>query len=124
MSLNIWISRIISGVALLFWAIDAVTHVIRIKPVIEAFNKLSIPDYLSLPLGVLQILCLALYAFAPTRVLGAVLMTGYLGGAVAIHLRAGSTPFEVVFPVIIGTLLWGGLYLSDERVRALLGNNL
>jgi hypothetical protein len=116
---SIWIGRILGGIALLFLLVDAVTHIIKIQPVVEAFEKLSIPVSLSIPLGIVVLACLALCVFYPTRILGAVLLTGYLGGAVAIHLRAGSTPFEIIFPILIGALLWGGLFLSDERVRSL-----
>jgi hypothetical protein len=120
MAAGIWVGRILCGIVLLFMTADAVTHIMKIQPVIEAFVKLSIPETLSVPLGILVLVCLALFAFAPTRILATVLLTAYLGGAVAIHLRAGSTPFECVFPVIIGALLWGGLYLIDDRVRMLL----
>jgi hypothetical protein len=120
MKLSIWVGRILSGLALLFLFVDAVTHILKIQPVIEAFEKLSIPVSLSTTLGSIVLVCLAACAFQRTRVLGAVLLTGYLGGAVAIHLRAGSTLFEVIFPIIVGALLWGGLYLIDGRVRALI----
>lgn len=120
MKARIWIGRILLGIVLFFLAADAITHIMKIQPVIEAFNKLSIPETLSVPLGIIVLGCLLFYVFRRTRLLAAVLLTGYLGGAVAIHLRAGSPPFEIVFPVIIGALLWTGLYLSDERVKAAL----
>jgi hypothetical protein len=119
-NLTLWSARILSGIAYLFLAMDGVIHIARIQPVLDAFQKLSIPPSLSLPLGVLELVMLALYAYPASRVLGAILWTGYLGGAAAIHLRAGSSAFEIVFPIIIGAMLWIGLYLTDERVRALL----
>lgn len=119
-NLALWSGRILSGIACLFLAMDGVIHIARIQPVLDAFQKLSIPVSISLPLGVLELAMLALYAYPGSRVLSVVLWTGYLGGAVAIHLRAGSTVFEMVFPIIIGSMLWIGLYLTDERVRGVL----
>ena len=84
------------------------------------FAQLGYPVGLTLGIGVLELACLAAYALRRTAPLGALLLTGYLGGAVATHVRAGSPLFSVVFPLIIGALLWGGLYLRDRRLRALL----
>jgi hypothetical protein len=72
------------------------------------------------PLGIVLLACTALYAIPSTAVLGAIALTGYLGGAVATHVRVGAGVFPVVFPVILGMLLWGGLYLRDEWLRSLL----
>ena len=116
----LWIARILSGIAIIFMALDSIIHILRIKPVLDAFQMLEIPATLSLPLGLIEVACIATYAFYPSRVLGMLLLTAYLGGAVAIHLRARSSLFEIVFPVIIGGMLWIGLYLSDNRVRGLL----
>ena len=115
-----WSGRILVAIVFLFMLMDAVTHILKIQPVIEAFAKLSIPETLAVPLGIIVLVCLVLMAIRATRILGAIFLTGYLGGAVAIHARAGSTTFEMIFPVIIGALLWVGLYLNDERAQAFL----
>jgi hypothetical protein len=70
--------------------------------------------------GVIELICLALYIFPGTATLGAVLMTGYLGGAVATHVLNESEPFSLIFPLIIGALMWGGLFLRESHLRALL----
>ena len=82
-------------------------------------SELRAPGATTVPLGVLLGACLALYLVPRTAVLGAVLMTGYLGGAIATHLRIGDPLFShTLFPIYIGAMLWGGLYLRDARVRA------
>ena len=79
------------------------------------------PVSLAIPLGILLLSCLALYAIPRTAVLGAILLTGYLGGAVATHVRVADPLFShVLFPVYVGAMLWGGLYLRDARLRALI----
>jgi hypothetical protein len=87
-------------------------------PVIEAFTgTFGYPASTLVPIGILEIACVALYAFPPTAVLGAVMVTGYLGGAIATHVRVGD-PF--VGPLVLGILAWAGLYLREPRLRALL----
>ena len=90
-----------------------------LKPteVVEGFAKLGWPDNLAQGLGVVELVCTALYVIPRTSVLGAILLTGYLGGAIATHVRIGD-PFLV--PVILGVVLWLGLYLRDARLRALI----
>jgi len=110
----------ISGFAALFLLFDSVIHVLKIPAVVEAFTQLGYPVSLAIPLGIVELICLALYVFRRTSVLGAILLTGYLGGAVAIHVRIGSPLFShLLFPVYVGLMLWGGLYLRDARLRAL-----
>ncbi|MDB4887975.1 MAG: rane protein [Gemmatimonadetes bacterium] len=117
---TLWAARTCFTVAVLFLIFDSVGKLAKPVQVVEAFGKLGIPMGAATGLGILQLACLALYVVPRTAVLGAVLLTGYLGGAIAIHVRAGSTPFELLFPVILGALLWAPLYLRDERVRRLL----
>ena len=106
------------GVAL---AADAVTHVLDIAPVRQASAELGLPAGLAVTIGVVEALCLALYLLPRTAVLGAVLLTGYLGGAVLANLRVDEPLFSTVLSgVYVGVALWAGLYLRDERVRALL----
>lgn len=107
--------------AVLFLAFDGVTKVMNVAPVRDAMAQLGYPGALSAGLGVLLLTCLALYVAPPTAVLGAVLLTGYLGGAVAAHVRVGNPLFShTLFPVYVAGMLWAGLALRDARVRALL----
>ena len=93
-----------------------------IKPpgIEEGFNHLGYPMSLALGLGILELACTVVYVIPRTSVLGAILLTGYLGGAVATHVRAEDGWFTMSFPVILGALLWSGLYLRDARLRALI----
>jgi DoxX-like family len=116
----LWTGRIISGVAVLFLTFDSVIKFLKPAPVVEAFAHLGLPLDLAVVIGVLLLLCTALYVIPRTSILGAILLTGYLGGAVATHLRSGDPLFShVLFPVYFGALLWLGLYLRDTRLRAL-----
>ncbi len=117
----IWAGRGLSALAALFPAFDGGIKVLQRAPATEGTVQLGYTAGLVLPLGPLQLACPAAYLAPRTAPLGAVLLTGFLGGAVATHLRVGSPPFPLVFPIIIGALLWGGLALRDTRVRALLG---
>ena len=114
-----WAGLILSALAVLFLIFDGVIKVLRLAPAMESTVQLGYPESLVLGIGIVELICLAVYVIPQTSVLGAILLTGYLGGAVATQVRAGSEPFSVVFPVIIGLLLWGGLYLLDPRLRAL-----
>lgn len=115
----VWAGRIVSALAILFLLMDGVTHLMKPAPVAEAFARLEFPLSLSLELGVIELICLALYVLPRTSILGAILLTGYLGGAVATHLRVHDPLFDTVFPMLIGMLVWGGLYLLDPRLRKL-----
>ena len=116
----LWGGRAVSGLAILFLLFDAVIKVLNLAPAVEATTQLGYAAGLVAAIGLIQLACLALYAIPRTAALGAVLLTGYLGGAVATHLRAGSPPFSLVFPLIIGARVWGGLLLRDARLRAAL----
>jgi DoxX-like family len=117
---SLWASTLIGGMMVLFLIFDGVIKLLQLAPAIEATVALGYPAAVVLPLGIVELLCLAVYLFPRTAPLGAVLLTGYLGGAVATHLRNGSPLFSLVFPVIIGALLWLSLWLRDGRTRALL----
>jgi ABC-type transport system involved in cytochrome c biogenesis permease component len=111
---------ILTGLVVLFLTFDAVMKFVKPAPVIQAFAQTGWPDRLAVPLGIVLLTCTALYAIPRTSILGAILLTGYLGGAVATHLRAGDPLFShVLFPVYMGVLLWVGLYLREDRLRAL-----
>lgn len=117
----LWTGRILGAIVALFMTMDAVLHLARPEPVATSFAQLGLPLRLSIPIGVLSLACTALYVMPRTALLGAVLLTGYLGGAIAIQARAGSAVFPTVFPVIIGALAWTALALRDQRVRAIIG---
>ena len=117
----IWAGRIISGFITVFMIFDGVIHILKPAPVVEAFAKLNFPLRFAIPLAVIELFCLLLYAIPRTAILGAILLTGYYGGAVAIQLPTGNSLFgEILFPVYFGILLWAGIYLRDERLRALI----
>jgi hypothetical protein len=88
--------------------------------VVEEFTRLGYPENRALGIGILEIACTLVYAIPRTSVLGAILLTGYLGGAVATHVRIGDPFFNVFGPILFGAMIWGGLYLRDERLRALI----
>jgi hypothetical protein len=117
----IWTGRVLSGLAIVFLVFDGGIKLIPLDIVITTSQQLGIPTELARTLGVLTLACTALYAFPRTSVLGAILLTGYMGGAIYTHLRAGSPLFtHTLFGVYLALLIWGGLYLRDERVRALI----
>src|SRR5687768_4323412 len=105
---TIWVGRSISAFAVLFLIFDSVIKVLNLAPAVEATTQLGYPASLVIGIGVLELACLAVYVIPRTTVLGAILLTGYLGGAIATQVRADSPLFSVVFPVIIGALIWGG----------------
>ena len=111
--------QVMSALVALFMVFDGVIHIMRIAPVADAFAQLGYPLRVAVPLGVLELFIVALYAIPGTTAIGAMLLTAYLGGATATQVRIGAEPFAIVFPALLGVLLWGGLYLRDERVRAL-----
>jgi hypothetical protein len=114
---KLWTARILGSLVVLFLLVDGVGKVLRLAPYVEGTAKVGYSDGVLVPLGLVLLASTALYVFRRTAVLGAILLTGYLGGATATHVRIGQ-PF--VFPVVIGVIVWGCLYLRDERVRALL----
>jgi hypothetical protein len=118
---QLWTGRILSGLCTLFLVVDALAKVAVLQPVVESSVQLGYPVGVILPLGVILLASTILYAVPATSVLGAILVTGYLGGAVATHVRVGNPLMtHTLFPVWLGILLWGGLWLRDARLRALL----
>jgi hypothetical protein len=117
----VWAGRIMSGLVVLFMLLDSVSHLLKPKQVIDAFVRIGFPVNLSVTLGIIALVCVVFYAIPRTSIFGAILLTGYLGGAVATHLRAGSSLFgETLFPVYFGILVWGGLFGRDARLRELI----
>jgi len=117
----IWAGRILSGLVVLFLLFDGAIKLVPIDPVTESLAQLGYPVNLARGLGVLVLVCTVLYVVPRTAVLGAILLTGLLGGAIATHLRVGDPVFShLLFGAYLGVMVWGGLFLRDERVRALI----
>ena len=112
--------RVVYAFIVLFLLFDVVGHVLHPPPVTQAMTRLGFPVQLSPAVGTVEAVCLILFVIPRASVLGAILLTGYLGGATAIQLRAFSAPFETAFPVLCGALVWTGLLLSRPSVRAFL----
>lgn len=118
---QLWTGRVLSTLAVLFLLFDAIGKLFRPPQVIEGTTQLGWPASVLIPLGIIQVVCLILYLIPRTSVLGAILWTGYLGGAIATHYRIGNPLFtHILFPTYIAALLWGGLWLRDRRLRDLL----
>ncbi len=117
---RLWAGRILSFLAVLVLLFDGVVKMMKIDAVVESMAHLGYPVNLAFGLGILQLALVALYLIPRTSVVGAILWTGYLGGAVSTHLRVGDPFFtHTIFPIYIAALIWGGLYLRDDRVSAL-----
>ena len=116
----LWTGRILSTLAVLFLIMDGSIKLFNIQPVVDASMLLGLPVDLAPKLGILLLASLVVYLFPRTSVLGALLLTGFLGGAIAIQARVAAPLFSLVFPLILGALLWGGLYLRNSKLRAFL----
>jgi hypothetical protein len=115
-----WAGYVISGLPALFLLVDALGKFVKPAPVVEGTLALGYPENVILPLGIILLISTLLYLIPQTSVLGAILLTGYLGGAVATHVRIGNPLLtHTLFPVYLGVLIWLGLYLRDVRLRAL-----
>lgn len=116
-----WAGYILSGLPALFPLLDAVGKLVKPAPVVDGTLELGYKESVILPLGIVLLVCTVLYLVPRTAVLGAILLTGYLGGAVATHVRVGNSLFgHQLFPVYLGIMIWLGLYLRDKRIRTLL----
>ncbi|HEV7642671.1 MAG TPA: DoxX family protein [Pyrinomonadaceae bacterium] len=124
----VWTGRIVSILAILFLIMDAVVKLAKPEEVLDINKKLGYAESAIVPIGIVLLICTLLYAFPRTSVLGAIFLTGYLGGAVATQVRVsspetnhgfGGEPFNIVFPFIIAAFIWGGLYLRNARLRSL-----
>jgi hypothetical protein len=118
---SLWAGRIVSGLVVAFLLFDGAIKLIPLDIVIETSAQLGIPVHLARTLGVLTLACTIPYAVPRSSVLGAILLTGYLGGATYVHVAAGSPLFiHTFFGSYLGLMIWGGLWLRDDRVRALI----
>ena len=116
-----WIGRVLSGFAILFLLFDTVIKLLQLPVAVEGTTQLGYPASVVFGIGAIELVCLALYVLPQTSVFGAILFTGYLGGAIATHVRLGNPLFtHVLFPIYVAVLLWGGLYATDAGLRALI----
>ena len=118
---HIIIGRVLSGIAIAFLTFDSVGKLLRVQPVVEGTAELGYPVSVIVPLGIVLLSCVLIYAVPRTSVIGALLLTGYLGGAVATHVRV-SNPLlsHTLFPIYVAVFVWAGLVLRDARLRILL----
>jgi DoxX-like protein len=113
----VWVGRVISALVSFLFAMSAVMKLRGGPEVVEGMAHLGLPESLIMPLAILEISCVVIYAIAATAVLGAILLTGYIGGAILTHLRVGD-PF--LMQIVIGIFIWLGLYLREDRLKALI----
>lgn len=116
---TLWTSYILSGLPVLFLLFDIVGKFLKPQPVIDASALLGFTEAQIPLLGLILLPCLVLYVLPRTAVFGAILLTGYFGGVEATHMIAGSSVDSFIFPVILGAMLWGGLYLRNAKLREL-----
>lgn len=114
----LWTGRVMSALPVLLVLFGSVVKLMRVPSVVEAFTRTGLPQGLILPVGTIELLCCLIYIIPQTAVLGAILMTGLLGGATITTLRIGDPTYPM--PVILGMLAWGGLFMRDSRLRELI----
>ena len=112
----VWTGRIISGFIILFMLFDGGAKVARFAPYVKGTVEAGYADSLVVPIGIIGLFCTILYAIPQTSILGAILLTGYYGGATATHVRLGQAWY---FPVVFGILVWVAMYLREPRLRDL-----
>lgn len=117
---RLWTGRIISALVVLFLLFDSITKVMRVRAVMEASAQLGYPANTIFTIGIILLVCTVFYIIPQTAVLGAILLTGYLGGAVAANLRIGTSMFNTLFPIVFAALAWTGIFLRESRLGALI----
>ena len=118
---GLWTGRVLSGLAVLFLLFDTLIKVLKLAPAVEGTTALGYPASVVRGIGIIELVCLVLYVIPRTSVLGAILLTGYLGGAIATHVRVGSPLLtHTLFPIYVALLIWGGRFLRDDRLRTLI----
>jgi hypothetical protein len=115
----LWPGRAISAIPIWFLLVDATAKLVKPAPIADLYLRIGYPDSVITGLGILLLVCIIIHVIPRTAILGAILLTGYLGGATAILVRIGDTLLPILLPSFLGVLIWGGLYLRDERLRAL-----
>jgi hypothetical protein len=119
----LWSGRVVSGLVIVFLLFDGAIKLVPWPVVTETMDRMGYgsSETLARSLGLITLVCTVLYAVPPTSILGAILLTGYLGGAIASHVRIGSPLFShVLFGFYLGLMVWGGLWLRDRSLRALM----
>ena len=115
------VGYVLTALVAAFLAFDTVLKLLQLAPAMQGTTELGYPASSVLVIGVIELVCLVLYLIPRTSVLGALLLTGYLGGAIATHVRIGSPlATHTLFPIYVALMIWGGLYLRESRLRALL----
>jgi hypothetical protein len=117
---GMWAGRILSGLMVLFLLFDGITKILKVPQVVEATTHLGYPVESAVTIGIIVLVYTLIHVIPRTSILGAILLTAYLGGAVASQLRIAAPLFDTCFPIFFGVLIWAGLYLRDPRLRALL----
>lgn len=113
-------SYVLTGVVALFLIFDTVLKLLRLEPAVKGTAELGYPPESVLSIGLMEVVCLVAFLVPRTAVMGAILLTGYLGGAIATHFRIGNPLLShTLFPVYVALMVWGGLYLRDARVRGI-----
>ncbi|HKV27437.1 MAG TPA: DoxX family protein [Candidatus Acidoferrales bacterium] len=116
----IWTGRVITGLVILFLFFDGITKAMKVPAVLKAAGELGFSVREIVGIGIVLLICTALYAIPRTAILGAILLTGYLGGATVTTLRAGYPPVQMLIPVFFGVLVWAGIFFRDSRLRAMI----
>jgi hypothetical protein len=116
----LWTGRIMSSIIVLFLLVDAIMKVVEARPSMEGSVQLGWPEQDVQGIGIVLLLATVLYVIPRTSILGAIILTGYLGGATAVMVRAMQPGHPYLFPVVFGVLVWAGLFLRDEKLRALI----
>ena len=112
---------VLTGLVAAFLTFDTVMKLLQLAPAVQGTTELGYPAGTVVVIGAIELVCLVLYLIPPTSVLGALVLTGYLGGAIATHVRVGSPlPTHTLFPIYVALMVWGGLYLRESRLRELL----
>ena len=118
---SVWVGRVLSALAVLFLGVDTAIKLVQLPVVGETLAQLGYPSDLGLTIGIVELVCLVLYAVPRTAVLGAILLTAVFGGAIASHIRIASPLLtHILFGVYLGLFVWGGLYLRSARLRDLI----
>lgn len=117
---RLWTGRVLTALSVLFMLMDGIMKLFKPEIVVKTTVDLGYNESVIVPLGIVLLTSTVLNIIPRTAVLGAILLTGYLGGAVATQVRAGTGAFSILFPVVFGILIWGGLYLRDNRIPALI----
>ena len=117
---SVIVAWVLAVIVVAFMLFDIFGKLTRPQPVVDAFARQGMPLAMAPAIGAILLALVILYAIPRTRVFATVLLTGYFGGAAATSWRAGDPTFEAIFPILFCVLVWGPVYLTDERVRALI----